>query len=302
MLVIVSDNCAHRDSFKSIARDAQERVLAFTSGMALKSLKYLMIADSDPDKFYEEVYRQASILNVEIFCGDSKMFQAAAKVIEGIDNNGEYSQIIIVKSGMMNLMVADWEYLNGNSNKICLTNYDEFKGSGLAIVLHELGHVIDNELLYLLSGEVNLVNGYNLLNRKEREEYYLQSAIGLWGEFFAEYFVYDVCPQLKGLIKSKKQDLLNCIYEYYGSNITPEDRAYRILYLFAHTIAYQGESEFEYEDLADYGKYVPILKAFEEELFDLRKIYPEIKVRKAFRGIKATYKKMCELIHDELYR
>ena len=163
----------------------------------------------------------------------------------------------------------------------------------MTTIIHELGHAIDNEIIFKQKHTVDLRCAYDLSNEDERNKYFKNSAISLWGEFFAESFVYIACPELRNLAKSKTSDLLNCIDNYRGIGVSPIDRAYRILYLFTHIIAQSGKPGFDYSVLNINEQYIHFLKTVELELFRILEKYPEVNIASDFDIINKEFYDLC---------
>ena len=51
------------------------------------------------------------------------------------------------------------------------------------LIVHEIGHAVDYENRYRMFGTVNTKSFYNLGNERERQEYFLENAFSLWGEY-----------------------------------------------------------------------------------------------------------------------
>ena len=292
MKVIVDEDCTNKSFFESVLNQIECVLLNVLEPFALTTLKYFVIADSDAKNFYKVLKKYAKYLNTEIAYEDSEMYLVAGKSIEGFDDSGNYSQVIIIKSGLVVGMLTDLNNLY-NQSKNELQEETNIQWIGLTTIIHELGHAIDNEIFFNLKHTVNLRCAYNLSNKDERKEFFENQTISLWGEFFAESFVYIVCPVLRDITKSKAGELLNCLDNYRGTEISPIDRAYRILYLFAHTIAQNEKACFDFSVFDTYDRYVQILKTVESELFRILEKYPKINIPNDFDIIKREFHNLC---------
>ena len=91
----------------------------------------------------------------------------------------------------------------------------------------------------------------------------------------------------------KNDEVLNCIKNYRGEDITPDARAHRILYLFILTIAQNKGVGFDYSVLDGYKQYIDIFKEVERILFDLLDKYPNINVSNDSSGLSKVFEKLC---------
>ena len=202
--------------------------------------------------------------------------------MDGIDDNGNLHQAIIIKSA--NWVFAAYEYLDTQGllkdGVLEQTNIPKF--SSLLLVLHEIGHAIDNEQQYKISGTVNTKVFYDL--DYEYDEYVQNTALSLWGEYFAESFAFQVIRIITKDAERTDSELEKCVnaYSIGTDRNTLLNRVYRILYLFVTRIAYIHQtsnfrstfnySKYEEDDL--YGLYIPILAKTEGAILKLYRNYP----------------------------
>ena len=152
----------------------------------------------------------------------------------------------------------------------------------LALILHEIGHAIDNEQQYKISGTVNTKVLYDL--EYEYDEYVKNTALSLWGEYFAESFAYRIIRITDESTGGKESELEKCIgtYSIGTDRNTLLDRVYRILYFFVTRIAYVHQSSnfsatfnySKYEDDKMIGLYIPILARTEVAIVNMYRSYP----------------------------
>ena len=299
MKIVVDDKCTQKEFYESNSEFLCNFLLQHIESYSLSSLKYFVIADSDPDKFHNAVKYYAEQLNTECHIDDTEMYHVAGKTLDGLDNDGVYSQIIVVKSGLVTGMLYDLicldKFLNGEAIEELNVQW-----IGLMTIIHELGHAIDNEIIYNQTGTVNLRVCYDLSKKEDYDEYFKRQAISLWSEFFAESFVFNSYPLLRRMKTFKNNEILNCINNYRGEGITPTDRAYRILYLFIHAIAQNKGVGFDYSILDGFEQYIEFFKEVELILFSLLDKYPNINVSNDFRGLSDEFCKLC--IYEQRYR
>lgn len=292
MKIVVDDKCTNKEHFESCSKFLSDFLMQHIRSYSTSSLKYFVIADSDSDKFHNTVKYYAEQLNTECHVNDTEMYQVAGKSLEGIDNDGVYSQVIVVKSflvlGMLSDLINLEKFLNGES-----IEDSNVQWIGLMTILHELGHAIDNEIIYNQTETVNLRVFFDLSKKEDYDEYFKKQAISLWSEFFAESFVFNSCPLLRRMKTYKNDEVLNCIKNYRGEGITPDARAHRILYLFIHVIAHNKGVGFDYSVFDGYKQYIDIFKEVERILFDLLDKYPNINVSNDFSDLSKVFEKLC---------
>lgn len=145
-----------------------------------------MIADSEQNNFENTIHKYTSNIGTNTNVTNSEGYQTATKSIDGVDENGEYHQAIIIKGmiwipilyhllRLMDKLPPEADVIPESNKYLCLTT-----------VLHELGHAIDNKSRYNREGYCKDQVLYDL--SKEYEEYVNQSVLSLWGGYFAESF------------------------------------------------------------------------------------------------------------------
>lgn len=289
MEIIVAENCKNKYWF-----DAQiDFIKAIISHLLfenhIESLRYFVIADSETETFIETVNEYGTLLHRNIVTENTDQYQVAAQSIEGTDDEGNYCQAIIIKSALLIAIMSLFDKSKPSDEESI-----QMQAFGITIVMHEIGHAIDNQNIYNSLGRVNTQVAFNLSNPIERESFFTQSSISLWGEFFAERFPYKHFPIFKEVVDSKEETLIECIDNYYGKNISITDRIYRILYFFVHIIARNNEIGFDFEQykLTGLNQYASFLKEFEVEMFNFYSKYPNCNFYEDISGLKDIYMKM----------
>ena len=95
------------------------------------------------------------------------------------------------------------------------------------LIVHEIGHAVDYENRYRMFGTVNTKSFYNLGNERERQEYFLENAFSLWGEYYAETFSF---KNFNKTPNKNEGNLLWCIDSYFENQVNFYlERAYRIV-------------------------------------------------------------------------
>lgn len=282
--ILIEDNCTNREYFISVARELDEFIKNVVSSQNLDSLKYLVVADSDIDNYSNSVKNYASFLGKDANVTNDGSYYSAGKSIEGFTAEGEYAQVIIIKSALFSGMYMDLLIKNGAPQEV-IPDLGNLRDVGLITVIHEIGHAVDNDNVYRIRGCVNDKVCYNL--DVEFEEYIENVAYSLWGEYFAESFPYHILSTMELMADSKEEQLKDCIESFSkekNRNAIVE-RVYRILYLFIHCIARLHNQEstcFDYEKYAEDesgSDYIPFLARTEIAMINLLRDYPRWNVQ-----------------------
>lgn len=277
--IIVEENCTNREYFISITRELDEFIKNIVSSQNLDSLKYLVVADTDIDNYKKTVEKYASLLGKDTYVTNDGSYYSAGKSIEGFTVEGEYTQVIIIKSALISGMYMDLLIRNGAPKEL-LPDFGSLRDIGLITVVHEIGHAVDNENVYRIRGGVNDKILYNL--EIEFDEYVENTAYSLWGEYFAESFPYRMLSTMALLADSKEEQLKDCIecFSKEKNRNAIVERVYRILYLFVHCIARLHNQEstcFDYEKYTEdeiVSDYIPFLARTEIAIVNILRDYP----------------------------
>ena len=282
MEFIVEDNCYNLEAVETVTPFIKPFLDGLFTSLKISSLEYFIIADSREKSFAETVAKYASMVGTDTYITQDGMYFTAGKSLDAIDENGKLHQAIVIKSSVW--VCAVYEYLDsqGLLKDGALEQMNTPKFMSLALILHEIGHAIDNEHQFCMSGTVNTKILYDL--DYEYEEYVINTALALWGEYFAESFAYQIIQSTEDLTKEKESELEKCIatYSIGTDRNTLLDRVYRILYLFVIRTAYiHRSSDFcatfdysAYEEDELLRVYIPILAKAETAIINLYRNYP----------------------------
>lgn len=293
MKIEIANNCANREGFLSCLKRIDYIIDDLSSRLNISSVESIIIADTEDQKYYEALCYYAKTINATIALHESGSYQDAGKCISGIGADGKFKQIIVLKSAIINILMLDYAILCEKQSLDISQQYRSVQWLGITTILHEFGHAIDNQNLFFYHNFLNEEKGYNFSIKSEFEQYFLDGAISLWGEFFAESIPFNMYPALKTLTTSKFNELVNCINNYKGKNISANDRAFRIIYLFVHTIAELGYGNFDYSKLDGFSNYIPYLRSIEHEMFNLLEKYPNIIPNADFNKLKIIFNRLC---------
>lgn len=305
MEFIIEDNCYNIEAVKTITPYIKPLIDNVLTAQNIPSLDYFVIADSREENYAEAVNKYASMVGTETHITQDGSYFTAGKSLDGIDENGKLHQAIVIKSA--NWVFAAYEYLDtqGLLKEGVLEQMNIPKFMSLILVLHEIGHAIDNELQYKISGTVNTKVLYDL--EHEYAEYAKYEALSLWGEYFAESFAYQVIRIITKDAEGKESELEKCIgtYSMGTDRNTLLNRVYRILYLFVTRIAYIHQSS-NFSSTFDYSQYekdnllslyIPLLARAEVAIVNLYRNYPNWKSYEELNELSDVFKDFVSFEH-----
>lgn len=64
----------------------------------IDSLEYFVVADSEQDKFGNTVKKYSTLIGSDEYLIDNDVYVTSAKSIDGVDGEGRYKQVVIIKS------------------------------------------------------------------------------------------------------------------------------------------------------------------------------------------------------------
>ena len=282
MEFIIEENCYNIEAVETITPYIKPFIENVLTAQNISSLDYFVIADSREESYSETVNKYASMVGTDAHITQDGSYFTAGKSLDGIDEKGKLHQAIVIKSA--NWVCAAFEYMDsqGLLKEGMLEQMNTPQFMSLALILHEIGHAIDNEQQYKISGTVNTKVLYDL--EYEYDEYVKNTALSLWGEYFAESFAYRIIRITDESTGGKESELEKCIgtYSIGTDRNTLLDRVYRILYFFVTRIAYVHQSSnfsatfnySKYEDDKMIGLYIPILARTEVAIVNMYRSYP----------------------------
>ena len=295
MKIEIADSCTNKEVFQSNLERIDYIIKDILKGVSLNSVESVVIADTEHKKYCESLLYYAKTINTTIVPDESETYLTSGKCINGIGKDGKFKQIIVLKSATINILIVDYAILCEKQEIDISQQYKTVQWLGITTILHEFGHAVDNENLFFTHNFINEEKCYDFSKESDFQKYFLEGAISLWGEFFAESFPYYMFPELRFLTSSKVNELINCISNYKGEDISANDRAFCIIYLFVHTIAELGYGNFDYSKLDSFPDYIPYLQAVENEMFYLLEKYPNISPDTDFNKLKIFFNRLCAL-------
>lgn len=282
MKIVVERNCCNSQYDEHLVPVLFPFLEKLANDARLTSLDYFVIADSDVVNYCESVKKYASILDTEVSITQDGNYFTAGKTIASVDETGKLHQAIVIKSGIWEMAAIKYAQL------LELLPQEEIEDMDLSIravslILHEFGHAIDEENQFIISGKINNKTQYDL--SREFDEYIRQTALSLWGEYFAESFACKNDFTVRNLAITSTNNLLDCIKSYsLGTDFNSLlERVYRILYFFMFRLAekhQQPTSEIfsKYDDLEQdliAAEYIPLFMRVERAINGLRQDYPK---------------------------
>ena len=251
-------------------------------GQQLDTLDYFVVTDTEAGEFEKAVSKYAAIVGTEANVTRDGSYRAEGKTLSGLGIDGRLHQVIIITSAICRKAIMEVALMLGYLNIDEKTIHEEQLEQlyGIHLILHEIGHAVDYENRYRMFGTVNTKTSYNLGNERERQEYFLENAFSLWGEYYAEAFSF------KNFNKTPNQNEGNlrwCIDSYFEDQVNFYlERAYRILYFFVLSMAYEHEKldHKGHMNFDRFGKdktlveYIPYFVQVEDAIYNLYQNYP----------------------------
>lgn len=281
MKFIIEENCHNIKVLDAISPYIKIFLDELLKKKELTSLDYFVIADSEGERYSETVKKYAAIIGTEAGLTQDEYYSTVGKSLRGLDQNGNLHQAIVIDSLIWEH--AAYEYMN--IMKISLEEFpiQKFNDKSLPLVIHEIGHIIDNEIQYKMFGTINTKITYDL--RYEYDEYVKQMALSLWGEYYAEAFAYQIIQAHDDITLDMEKELINCINHYsLGTNSNALwERVYRILYYFVIRLAFihhykKRPQTFDYatfKQIDVVSDYIPFLARTELAIINLYSDYPK---------------------------
>ena len=305
MEFIIEENCYNIEAVETITPYIKPFIENVLTAQNISSLDYFVIADSREESYAETVNKYASMVGTDTHITQDGSYFTAGKSLDGIDEKGKLHQAIVIKSA--NWVCAAFEYMDsqGLLKEDMLEQMNTPQFMSLALILHEIGHAIDNEQQYKISGTVNTKVLYDL--EYEYDEYVKNTALSLWGEYFAESFAYRIIRITDESTGGKESELEKCIgtYSIGTDRNTLLDRVYRILYFFVTRIAYVHQSSnfsttfnySKYEEDKLVSLYIPLLARAEVAIVNLYRNYPNWKSYEQLNELSDLFKDFVSFEH-----
>ena len=197
-------------------------------GQQLDTLDYFVVTDPEAGEFEKAVSKYAAIVGTEANVTRDGSYRAEGKTLSGLGNDGRLHQTIIITSAICRQAIMEVAFMLGYLNMDEKTIHEKQLEQlySVHLIVHEIGHAVDYENRYRMFGTVNTKSFYNLGNERERQEYFLENAFSLWGEYYAETFSF---KNFNKTPNKNEGNLLWCIDSYFENQVNFYlERAYRI--------------------------------------------------------------------------
>lgn len=272
MKLIIDNQCTYMKEVDYLDQKIEKVLNAILDKVNVSSLTKIIITSAD-DAEYREAVRYYSVEideETNVTVGD---YVGVAVTIRGINQNGELEQIIFMRESIY-LYLKRYFFEKNDKETTC-----ELEQQAYEILIHEIGHSIDEEYRYRKYEDIPVAKEYNL--EFELEEYSIYEMLQLWSEYFAQRFVYILCenPSLVSDGEIKK----NMEYIENDNFLEKNNQMYRCLYYFAHYMAYYHHNKQE----------LPLLN--QENLIKVTDILKEIEMK-----FKQLYDKYLEWDYNEV--
>lgn len=300
MQLIIEENCSvpSKDELDYVTPTLKKYIDSIVDTFHIDTLDYFVIADSDQSNFTATVKKYAALIGTDTNITDNDGYQTAAKSIDGVDCEGIYHQVIIIKGMMWTSMLYDLLRLTCELPQELVEQTDSIKYLSLTAIVHELGHAVDNLYQFRHEGYCDEQIAFNLSAPDEYEKYVYRSTLSLWGEYFAESFCYEIIKQ--ELPCSSDELTVECIKTYSRGGLRNQivERVHMILYYFVHRLGclHRNGKDFNYSTLendAESSMYMPYLQEVEASLIELYATLPEWN-NVAYEQLTSIYHKLIQ--------
>lgn len=309
--VIIEKNCDNRENVCNATNMIIEEIKEKVALNNLKSLKYFVVADMDSKKYKKTVENYQKILCCNVSITSNTTYEGGGITLQGISEDKEFVQAVIVKSGIVCEMCCD---LLNKSGKYKINVPNSIKDMGLVLIYHEIGHVIDNQNIYTMRGKINDKFIYNLNTHCECNEWLEENVYSLWGEYYAQCFSLRYADVTEKVYMINKKQLEDCIQSYCIESYKKEqkkkfvtERIYRIIYFFMHCLAYDHNNDntnFNYTQFemdARAKQYIPYMIEIETEIINMYNTYPNWKEKVYVKNFVNTIDKLFQFEMENYY-
>lgn len=281
MKLIFESNCSvpAKGEVEGVTPVLQKFIENIVERYHLDALEYFVIADSDPQNFGETVKKYADIVGMDTHILNHASYQAAAKFLDGVDDQGVYRQAIVIKGMFWTQGFCDLLRLTGELSQQLMEKTEDVKYRSLKTIVHEIGYAVERMYQFQREGYCDTQSAFDLSISEEYTNYLERSGLSAWGEYFAERFCYAILGE-NARVDSKDTSVLDCIKTYCKGDMRNQitERVYRILYFFVQQLAYlhqigEGYDYSALEEDEEAREYLPFLKPIEESV---QKIYAEL--------------------------
>lgn len=277
---IVEKNCKDYQYVESLFPLIKPILESQIEKAGLSTLEYFVITDSEDAQYCNSVKKFAAIVGAEEDVTQNEQYSSVGKTLNGIDKAGKQHQAILIKAWIWEKAAEEIDSLIGKED----AEKDKLIFRYYSMILHEIGHAIDNEKLLGISCSLDEVMQHE---PKDRLNSFFTTALSLWGEYAAESFACKFAITRRHSLMDSEKNLFECMESYSMGieNRYLSERVYRILYFFMFRIAVLRQhanvtKEKSYSYLRQnprFSEYQPLLSKIELAIENLEQDYPEWK-------------------------
>ena len=282
MKIVVESNCLNNQNDTSLIPLLRPILEKLVHDAGLDTLDYFVIADSDDAKYCNSVKKYASTIGTEACVTQDGKYSAAGKTLNSVDEASRLHQAIIIKSDIWEIAAIECAKQLNLLPKGAKVETPKNIGA-ISLIFHEFGHAIDDRNQFKIWGTINEKIQYDLTH--EYDEYINQTALSLWGEYFAESFAWKHNFTGRHSTIGSEKNLIDCIktYSLGIQNSYILERVYRILYYSMLRLASlhqqanindgDGFDALQQNPVA--VEYTPLFLRVERVIKELNRDYPE---------------------------
>lgn len=292
MQVIIENNCEINENYIKFIEVFVKQLIVKCD---INTLEMFVIASDDTQEFGKTIIEYSQKLGKVDVDLDRGNYDVLGKNLTGFIN-GDLRQIVVVRKLAIEMLFSA---LTEVDKRTVDESNEELITIGGQIVLHEIGHVYDNEQRLKNNCYLEEKQEYNL--SEEYGRYLLDTSSALYEEYRAELFA-SQSLQRADLLKKKKAYLEECIRDRLENYANIEERAYRIVYLFMHYLAHCKKAEERIDEglKNDIQKeYIEILEELCDEVKTLDEKYPKLEIKIDFNNFSVIYSKIINLVSNE---
>lgn len=240
MEILFDKECEYMKSLDPLDEIIQAALNKIVEMFKVVSLEKIVITHSEHTKYHRSIEVYCEEIDNDITTSSGE-YTGVGILIKGVDKKGIFKQNIFLKE-MIYLYLKEYFLAILEEREV-----QDLASQAYQIVLHEIGHGIDEENRYNRYKDIPSKSSYNL--RLELKEYVSYEMLQLWSEYFAQRLVYIVCEDAKPT--NIEEIKLNMRYLDCTNLLEKNQILYRLLYYFVLAIGYYHEHDEEVVVLND---------------------------------------------------
>lgn len=256
MNIIIEPSCRRQDEILALKNQTEDILENYFSEIGLNTLDKIIVTDDDT--YISTINKYTGAVNIT----NTNDFKGASVVITNLDETKSLIQTIFMKDFIYFYFLF----------KLC--NPETDLENNELIFYHEIGHALDNQILFNKYGYINSDKIYNLNCSSDFRKNVKDNAILIWSEYFAERFASSFTN------KPYQINEIN-LEQYINSSNHPHEiveqfnHSYRVAYLFSHYISFFHCKNIDaplfkkYQPNDNIFKYLCVFKELSEILLNL---------------------------------